>query len=152
MPNQGEHSAVGAFAGATTAGLFAVAANQRPLDALIEAIGGGLAGTAGGRIPDCIDPPIHPNHRGVGHAVITSGGTCTAILASIPKWQRELRRCSLELRESRAVETSFLGKTILLTLELMCLLVSGGLVGLPAGHASHLLCDAGTAKGLPLFG
>ncbi|MFC1697107.1 metal-dependent hydrolase [Nanoarchaeota archaeon] len=82
-------------------------------------VAGGLSGL-GGSLPDIIDPPVHPKHRGLGHSLLLSGFSLPKLWESI-ELNPELNNTQKDLWHSLMV-----------------------------GFVSHLVLDAGTPAGLPL--
>src|SRR5580693_8539878 len=89
MPNRAVHDVAGTAAG----GLLAVrmAGDQANECIFMEALGGCIGGFITSRLPDKIDPPICPNHRDVGHAVVVVGGVIAALWQEANKAQDALR-------------------------------------------------------------
>jgi inner membrane protein len=129
--DRAEHLGIGSFVGALA---VLVAAHRQGRPARFgEVVGGALWGAAGARLPDVLEPADHPNHRAVGHSVLTLGVTAVAAFKMAPE---------LEPLPTQDTEQAQLVRDILQTAKL----------GLPAGYASHLVADATTPRGLPLHG
>ena len=148
MPNRATHETVGAASGAALA--FLRVGDAPSSHALAEVLGGALGGWMGGVLPDVLEPATTPNHRELAHS-IAAGGTLT--LARVAEWQAS---CRTEAKgcETRALAFP-LGSDARRSAEWDALawrFLAGLLAGLVAGYASHLVLDAGTAKGLPLLG
>lgn len=148
MPNRATHARAGAAVGVLAA---VYRARESPTNQLVaEAIGGLLGGWLGGVIPDILEPATSPNHRRLAHSA-AAGGALT--LARIAEWQASCRAAA-DAAASRALAHP-LGTSERTRAEwdvLFWRLLAGALVGLVAGYASHLVLDAGTARGLPLLG
>ena len=72
MPNRDAHAVVGTCAGV---GLAAYRGQkQESVNRLLEAIGGGIGGYIGSRLPDIIEPALWPGHRQFAHSV-TAGSS-----------------------------------------------------------------------------
>lgn len=120
--------------------------------AIVEAIGGAIGGYVGGKLPDVIDPPIHPGHRSIGHGVIPVGAVGNYYVENVGAWQEELRRLARECAAAAAECDSDAGRAKYLLLELFFQLAAGFIVGVGAGYASHLAMDLCTPRRLPLLG
>jgi len=136
----------GAIAGGAAAGYWA--RSQPGNLALIEAIGGAIAGIPGGRLPDIIDPPSHPRHRSVGHGIAPCATALVWVIQKIPDAQQWLREQAALLREERSRRPKGTDKGLIL-IEILLTALSGALVGLAAGYLSHLVMDVGSPAGLP---
>jgi hypothetical protein len=111
------HQAVGALSG----GAFAYyrAQGQEPPHILAETLDGLLGGWATSRLPDIFDPPIHPGHRSVGHAVIPVGTAGCYYAQSLGDWQEWLRRAAEEHAAAGSQATSDLDRFVHPLLELL---------------------------------
>lgn len=149
MPNGKVHTFVGAGSGAALT--IYCGRSHEPGVRFIEAVGGGLGGYLGGKLPDMLEPAVSPWHRDLAH----SWATGTAVVAALPRlkpWEQYCRQRAAQygaLRSSPGVDplTRFLHGL----LELFWRLAAGFASGLAAGYASHLALDAFTPSGLPLF-
>ena len=113
-----------------------------------EIVGRLVGGVVGGRLPDVIDPPTHPGHRGVGHAIVPAVAAMILVVRMIPDLQTVLRTRAADLRR-RADLAPAEERWPLQLQALVTEFVLGAIVGLPAGYASHLALDATTPAGLP---
>jgi len=109
-------------------GVFAVAATHEYLEngdvSLKPFVAGGLAATTA-RLPDIIEPAFHnPNHRQFFHSLFIAGSIGYGMY-KLYEW---------ETKDELEKIIRFAG------------LVIGG------SYLIHLLCDAGTPKGLPILG
>lgn len=80
MSSRAEHLAAGAFVGFLTELLHADR-HKRPVNTrnvVLSALGGAF----GSRLPDVIEPPIHPHHRDTAHSVVAGAGVALAVLDS----------------------------------------------------------------------
>jgi membrane-bound metal-dependent hydrolase YbcI (DUF457 family) len=147
MPNRATHEVVGA---ASSAAFTLLRVGDAPIPhAFAEVLGGAVGGWVGGLLPDVLRPATTPNHRKLAHSVV-AGGTLT--LARLAEWQAA---CRTEARSSVA-------RALLLALgsdarrraewDALAWRFLGGILAGLVGYASHLMLDAGTAKGLPLLG
>ena len=155
MPNGPTHQLLGALSGAAVAHRYVTPALS-PLDRQagtpLLVIGGLIIGSLGGRIPDVLDPPIHPNHRAFFHS-IALGCVVTGTVAVTLKKLREARRdrpnggaspTHGDLDGTRGSRPASIGLNDALLFALVLALLAGVL--------SHLWADSGTPKGLPLIG
>ncbi|MBK7645267.1 MAG: hypothetical protein IPJ19_19865 [Planctomycetes bacterium] len=149
MPPSTIHKPVGAAAGAALG--LAMAHAQRPNDILLEVLAAGFTGYHAAKLPDVIDPPIHPRHRSVGHGVLSAGPVIAWILHELKEWQDALRTAS-QRATTRADEATSswerLGHQIV---AVLLRLLAGALAGFVGGYGSHLAMDACTKSGLPVF-
>lgn len=100
MPNARAHRKIGVVAGALAAGC---STRREPTPALlVEVLAGALGGLLTARLPDIIEPPTCPRHRGVGHAHYPSALLFAAALKRVPQWQARLRAAAAsEVRSVR---------------------------------------------------
>ncbi len=141
MPNRREHTAVGAVAGALTA--FLRSSARDPEELLLEVAGGALGGALGGRLPDILEPPTSPDHRGVAHAVIPVAAAGSFVVSRLP---------GASVPRPRAMATQGVPYDVRAASSPLARFLSGFVVGGAVGYASHLLMDATTPGGLPLLG
>ena len=149
MANRRAHTIAGSAFGGTTA--FLLARDQDPGHRLLEALGGALGGAWGGRLPDLIEPALHPGHRSVAHALVPAG---VAGAAGVPRFrvgQQHLRQRADRCRAWRDAATSTLDQLLWWLAEMACRIIAGAMAGAAAGYASHLLLDAASPRGLPLL-
>jgi hypothetical protein len=151
MPNRAVHDVAGTAAG----GLLAVlSAGEQPNERIfVECLGGCVGGLLASRLPDKIDPPLCPNHRDVGHAVLVVGGGLAALWPAIRSGQEALRSYADSLAAQRTTSNSMsdFEKFCAWLLEMICRLLAGAVAGAIGGYGSHLALDAGTSRGLPLL-
>jgi hypothetical protein len=143
------HALVGVLAGAGTAAI--AARREDPFRIILEALGGAGGGWVGAKVPDWLDPPLHPGHRSVGHGVIPSTGLYTLYMEAIPRAQAWLRaQAQRQAGLARTSDPHFeqLWHTLL---SILCTLAAGAIAGVLAGHFSHLVLDAATPMSLPLL-
>jgi inner membrane protein len=119
MPNARTHMIIGAV---TTA--VAALVDDKPSKVTHNIVAAPLIGAAVARLPDILEPALHPNHRQLFHSITTLLAVGTGVIKAY-KWEPE---------------TPFEG-------VLRGLIVLGGVA-----YISHLLADGSTPKGLPLFG
>jgi len=149
MANRRAHSIVGAAFGGTTA--FVLARDQDPGHRLMESLGGALGGAWGGRLPDLIEPALHPGHRSVAHALAPAGIAGAAVVPRLRAGQQHVRERAGRCRARRDTATNALKQFLWWLAEVACRIAAGAMAGVAAGYASYLLLDAGTPRGLPLL-
>ncbi|MCJ9429669.1 metal-dependent hydrolase [Kordiimonas marina] len=121
MPNRDIHVLAGAIAGAL---LTKDSEDSNDTDPTTSVLVGAAAGAVGGRLPDILEPALHPNHRQFFHSYAVLG----------------LLGCGFYHAAKWSPETGWEKCLRYLTL---------GMIG---GYACHLLFDGTTPKGLPLVG
>jgi len=136
MANRPEHVQVGALAGGVVGLLQVLVRGGTFGECLAGGVGGALSGAAGGRLPDIIEPAVHPNHRGPAHSVAFAAASTTALVKVQPTWT------DLWARQRPAT----------LAQRLSFAFLEGAGAGFGPGYLSHLLLDAQTPKSLPLLG
>lgn len=149
MANRHAHRIAGSAFGGTAA--FLLARDQAPAHRLVETLGGGLAGGWGGRLPDVFEPALHPWHRSTAHALVPAGAVGALGVPRLRSGQARVRQWAERCRTRRDVATSKIEQFLWWLAEMLCRLAAGAMAGAPAGYASHLLLDAATPRGLPLF-
>lgn len=149
MSDSRTHRTIGTLAGGGLA--LAKARQQRPENMALEVIGGLLAGNLGAPLPDVIDPPLHPGHRSVAHALVPVAAAGVGAVRSLDRWQSRLREEADRRAALRAAATSPLQRLCQALLEILCRLGAGALAGLLGGYGSHIALDAFTPAGLPLL-
>ena len=140
----------------TAAGAVVAFARSSPADDLwkriAESVGGAIAGNMGARVPDWLEPAIHSHHRSTVHSIGFGAKVLTAAAAATSAWEESCRARATYFAERRREPTtagvewikSFLG-------ELFWRLAAGFISGASAGFGSHLVLDATTPRGLPVF-
>ena len=150
MPDAQTHGRIGALAGATASLL---ATGDLPSDAKVfVTLGGALAGYAGGKTPDALEPAIHSWHRSECHSVAAG----TAVIALAVQGEEALRTTLLpraaELRATRlGLPEGHSDRLSLWLREIGIYMAYGAIVGFAAGYTSHLVLDGGTDRGIPLL-
>lgn len=145
------HRTVGTAGGALIAFL-----RTNPADELwkriVETFGGALGGNLGARVPDWLEPALHPNHRSTIHSIgvgtkvlMTAAGTMTA-------WEQSCRDRAYYFAALRnAPETVGIDWLKCLVGEFFWRLAAGLASALSFGYGSHLALDATTPMGIPLL-
>lgn len=148
MANGSVHHLAGAIAGGSTA--YICADGQLPPDRVVEMVGGALAGYYGSFLPDIIDPPLHPNHRSVGHGVVPIGTVGSWAISNLPAWQSYLREKADGHARARLHSHDDATRLWHAACENFFRLLAGMVAGFIAGYGSHLVLDAITPRSLPL--
>ena len=151
MPNRAVHDVAGTAAGGLIAVYFA--GEQPNSQIFLECLGGCVGGLMASRLPDKIDPPICPNHRDVGHAVVPIGGLIAALWEGLTQAQSALRSHAdlLAAERESAINMSDFERLWSQFVEWVCRILAGFLAGAVGGYASHLALDMGSTCGLPLL-
>lgn len=149
MPDRKIHIRAGAVAGAVTA--IATASNQDLYGMGLEGLGGLLGGMLGGRLPDLIDPPVNPRHRGIGHAVLPAGTVELYGVAHIKSLQEACRSFAEQSREAAGKARNANDYIKYGMLYILSHMAAGFLPGLLAGYGSHLVLDLRTHARLPIL-
>jgi hypothetical protein len=137
--------ATSSFVGTITA--FRMSESQPSDHRLHEVVGGFLGGLAGGRLPDVLEPPLNPNHRGFAHSVTATATILKAgqeYLECAQQWLRE-RADSLEARAALLPANSVVA-ALLRLIATLCRIAAGFLAGLAAGYVTHVVLDAFTPR------
>lgn len=139
MARRKTHRAVGIVSGAGTA-LILTAQDANFFTGLMRTIAGGCGGAIGSWVADIIDWPDSPRHRSIAHSVTINGSLYL-------KLKKHFKYCIAWL-EKKAAELLEAGKAFL---SCLCEMLAAFLIGLVAGHVSHLVVDACKGEGLPLI-
>lgn len=150
MANGKDHMIYGAIAGGACLVLSAVADGHEISWA--ELIGAIAAGTCAAKLPDFLEPAIHPNHRSFFHSVGFVGTAGPAFWSFASQKRNEALRLAEEY-EKRAKQAQTEQEAQLYRRQAHRYRFLAGLwLGATAGYLSHLAADALTPKGLPLLG
>ena len=141
------HTTIGLFAGPAMGLTLAIEAKRSPT--LAEVCGWAAGGLGGAKMPDILEPAIHPGHRKFCH----SG---TVLAADIAFLQSATLKSSIQWlhdeagkRRTKALldpDYSIFYSIVALILEFL----AGLLPAIPAGYASHLIADCTTPCGIPI--
>ncbi len=106
------------------------------------ALGGAIGGYTTARIADKLEPSeiLGPNHRGAIHSIALNG--LSSYLAYNPA--KNLFQSLIDKANKFDNNNEHFN-------AFLCRLAVGFLIGAIGGHASHLLLDSGTHKGLPFL-
>jgi hypothetical protein len=150
MPNKQTHVTIGTLAGG---GLAAYRAReQEPLNMLLEAIGGGIGGYIGGRLPDVIEPASWPSHRQLAHSAVTGIGIGVGGYKLLEHWEEWCRSAAERYRREKEQRTlSSIEEFFYILIDVVLHIAAGAMNGLVAGYLSHLTLDMSTKKGIPLL-
>lgn len=118
---------------------------------VLETLGGALAGVAGAKAPDWIDPPISPHHRSLGHGLVPIGSLAFWSMRNLKRWQAWLRTQTAALQAELVIETCGLRRLLLQIGIIACIIAAGAIAGLIAGYLSHIAFDTFTPASIPLF-
>jgi membrane-bound metal-dependent hydrolase YbcI (DUF457 family) len=150
MPNRDVHLSAGAAAGTTYATYLAW--DQPGPHVVAEAIGGVVGGIVGGLLPDWIDTPDSPHHRGEAHSLSITGAVGYFVSDQLPEWQSSLRNKAEHYARMHAASTAGLPQVGYAILEFLFRFLAGALAGFLAGYGSHLALDSLTPSSLPILG
>ena len=108
-----------------------------------------MGGIIGGILPDRLDPPTNPRHRGIAHSFLTGILTVSFGISWLKWFDPHLKATAIKFREEWEHSQH---QNIAAFLQYICVLfVSGITAGVMAGYLSHLALDANTPAGLPLI-
>ena len=138
MPNKQVQLLVGTMSGAA-AGYF-VYPSQNLFDQALASLGGSVGGSLTVLLPDLIDPPTGPSHRGIGHSLLLNSGLIALGKDKLMNW--------VEGSYLKAKQAEDSGNDLLAALWHF---LGGLLLGLAMGLISHLALDAVTPRSLPLI-
>jgi hypothetical protein len=147
MANRKTHAIAGFASGAVAAGYSA--RDLGPEYLIPEIISGGIGGMLGGIAPDVLEPAIHSWHSSVAHSGASglTGAIATKQCATLQKQCRLESQHHDQLRHASENDWTRFWHAMI---SFLWLLLSGLIVGLPAGYLSHLVLDAASPRGIPL--
>lgn len=148
MSNRKTHVMAGIVFGTAAAGYQAQ--NSASENLLPELAGGCLGGILGGIAPDILEPAVHSFHRSIAHSG-AGGFAGVALIQKCASWQQ---RCRLEAHRHAQLKLVSQDDWIWLWHAVMAFiwaLLSGFIVGVPAGYLSHLILDSTSPRSIPLF-
>ena len=141
MPNRKTHERVGMVTGMVAASVFVP--EQPGWYSAASILGGLLGGKGGGLLPDRLDLPTSPNHRGPAHGVLPVG----TVLKALGQGYLSLFTQLVELAELEPADRN----GSINWDKVLYLFLAGLMAGFAAGYGSHLLLDLGTPMGLPAW-
>jgi inner membrane protein len=149
MPNHNEHFIWGAVAGAGYC-LSSSLIRGREIS-IAELLGGALSGAVASKLPDSLEPAIHPNHRSTFHSLCFLAGAGVVVLP----WMEEKRQRQYQLADyARSQANASVNESDRRYWQQKTLwheFVAGLFAGLVVGYISHLVADSFTPKGLPIL-
>jgi hypothetical protein len=110
-----------------------------------------VGGLLGGLLPDILDPPLHPGHRALAHAVLPVGVGATSWVGALDNWQKNLRDQVDEYTRLQFQAAEPLLKIWYGAIAMALRLLSGMLAGIVAGYVVHIGLDFMTPRCLPLI-
>ena len=142
MPKGKVHKVIGTATGTAIAVGYSHYISQEPEKAWQYGIGGSLGGYALSRLADILEPAdvLGPNHRGIFHGIALNCSVAVGSFNKLKKLLDWLVDRAKEFDKRNEVFKAFL-----------CRCAAGAILGGIGGHASHLLADLTTPKGLPLL-
>lgn len=154
MPNAAAHKALGAVSGMAASNYYVTPflrledeENGKPTLLLTGLVAGGV----GGRIPDLLDPPIHPSHRGFYHSVVVGSLALGGAIVTVKALEHLYQRYCQTSTRSQGAQTTAQPNGMLSGISLKEAAVGAVILALLAGILSHLVADSGTPKGLPFL-
>jgi len=118
-------------------------------DAIIEMIGGAIAGYYAAALPDILEPARkNPRHRSTCHSLAT---LLLVLFAAVEHYRQNLRERAKAAHEASGLSALREDRVVTALLEIICRLVAGALACAQAGYASHLIMDGNTPASLPLI-
>ena len=146
MPNKNIHVPVGAVTGFLSVGAMP---KKWPGPYILEALGAVIGGLVGSQLPDIIDPPTSPRHRGKAHSIAGAVTENALLTVAIMKLEHEIDSLYSLIEEYRyngfEIPASLIHRLIGLR---ACY---GFVFGFGAGWLSHLALDVCTPDGLRLI-
>lgn len=147
MANSREHIVWGAVAGAGACLTITWLSEQKL--SLAELLGAILSGVLLAKLPDVLEPAIHPNHRSSFHSVAFAGTALPAAWSVTLEKRQEKIRLAQECERRATMSQSEQEKNTWKQQASWHRFCAGVLLGIVPGYASHLAADALTPKSLP---
>lgn len=135
MPNGKAHLLAGTICGAATSIIIQTKVNKREQIDLGHALLSTGVGFAGGRLPDIIEPPLHPNHRAFFHSFVF-GSILGIGVVKIWKVLKDMVAKREDLGKYRFTKTDIAFGLLFVVFIVLII---------------HLAMDAFTKKGLPII-
>lgn len=149
MPNGRTHRIAGATIGGVTAACYSREIGGAPLVA--ELLGGSIGGYLTSGLPDTIDPPTSPSHRGIGHSAALASLVAKFGKENLAGLQRLLRQEADGFHRLYTETEDTMLRAGYWFLRLGYHFVAGLLAGLIAGFLSHDALDLFSPAGLPIL-
>jgi len=143
MPKRKQHIKTSSSIGAVGATIWSYKNGDSICEVICSTLGGYTGGKAIARLPDIIDPPISPNHRGIGHGVLPNSALAKELQSTFFKLLYALQKLGDDLKS--------IGTFPYILLALVCKFVWGIVIGAVFGYGAHLLTDLFTPYGLPVI-
>lgn len=143
------HKIVGTAVGGGRA-LIAARGQSTP-NQIVEVLGGALAGSWAGNLPDALEPALHPGHRKAAHSLAVGAAAMIAD-SSLRRVAVSCRDWADELRARRLNSDGVLASILLWIAEMVLRGVTGACHAIVPAYLSHLVLDVTTPRGLPVFG
>ena len=143
MPKRKEHIKTSSSIGAVVAGVWSYKNGDSICEVSCSMLGGYVGGKAVARLPDIIDPPISPNHRGIGHGLLPNSALAKELKSTFFKLLNALHQLVDDFKR--------IGTFPYLVLALVCKFFWGIVIGAVFGYGEHLVTDSFTPKGLPVI-
>src|ERR1043166_2601067 len=119
---------------------------------LFEAIGGTIGGIGGGRMPDLIDLPTSPRHRGRAHSFTAGAAVIRLCEVELEGWQDALRaRAGPRPARAQTYPAGSIQGLLYILAAGFLRFLAGLIAGFLAGYLTHLALDACTPSCLNLI-
>src|SRR5262245_40660008 len=97
MPNGKVHKIIGTGAGVATSLCFT---NGQPgWDRTIQAVGAGLGGYVGAKLPDIIEPATSPRHRQFAHSAVCNESIAAVGYANVETFHQNVQSLAERIRQ-----------------------------------------------------
>jgi len=149
MPNGKVHKIIGTGAGVATSLCFTD--GQPGLDRTIQAVGAGLGGYVGAKLPDIIEPATSPRHRQFAHSLVCNVSIAAAGYAAVETFHQNVQNLAEKIRQEINASQDPVSKFGWSVLLFFVLLGSGFVVGTLAGYLSHIAADSLTPASIPII-
>lgn len=149
MANGKVHTVLGMISGPSLCLLLAQLDGRKAT--LPELLGASMAGGVSAKLPDWLEPAIHPHHRSFFHSCSFAATVGTLSWSFMLRQRREFLRLADQYEQLGQLGPQEGERAAFLTRTWGYQFLAGILTGAIAGYASHLIADACTAKSLPFF-
>lgn len=127
------------------------AADQPPALAFVEALGGWWAGEKAASLPDVFEPGTSSHYRGPAHSITSTAYGATVVFQNTREIQGQLRWAAQECFRTAQTSPNGLQQFVCGAFGLLLHFAAGAVPAIPASYASHVILDAGSPRGVPLF-